>query len=449
MSTAMPASSEWVFDEETFLKKIPFHVVPTNLEGAYSVVPPSDDFDPNTASPSELIKNGILWRRPTASDPPALQEAWNKLFSRQWLAKDRAVPVFQPQVGRTHVLKQPLRKVTDTTYVNYVWSGAATLSGGPYTGAVGMWSLPTVIRAPWPKSASNSIDAGLGIAYDSCSWVGLDGYNVDVTTSTDVLQSGVEQWVDNNGDPHYQAWYCWFANNGKQPPRYVDSVPISTVPVTAGDEIFVSAQYIGKTAGYLWLANRTTGKHFAIVLAPPPTATFSGESVEWIMEDPDFGEDATSLARFSTVTFTSAIACTAAGGTNNPENCDIVNIETTLERVLTSTSIGNYTTTINCVSDGLLSYDDAGTYGNVSDPAIVGFSGWWDFKSLFAGKNLAGQGRIYAVNQQGQLLSYGDNGGAGNVANPEIVGLDGWLVFKSLFGGANLAGQGRIYAVYE
>jgi hypothetical protein len=45
----------------------------------------------------------------------------------------------------------------------------------------------------------------------------------------------------------------------------------------------------------------------------------------------------------------------------------------------------------------LLSYGDAGTPGNVSAPVVVGFGGWLDFKFLFAGRNVAGQDRIYAV----------------------------------------------------
>jgi hypothetical protein len=45
----------------------------------------------------------------------------------------------------------------------------------------------------------------------------------------------------------------------------------------------------------------------------------------------------------------------------------------------------------------LLSYGDTGTPGNVSDPVIVGFGGWTDFRFLFAGRNLAGQDRIYGV----------------------------------------------------
>jgi hypothetical protein len=70
------------------------------------------------------------------------------------------------------------------------------------------------------------------------------------------------------------------------------------------------------------------------------------------------------------------------------------------------------------------------------------------FKFLFGGWNAAGQRRIYAVNEQGQLLSYTDDGTAGNVSDPAIVGFGGWTDFKFLFAGRNAAGQDRIYAVY-
>ena len=49
----------------------------------------------------------------------------------------------------------------------------------------------------------------------------------------------------------------------------------------------------------------------------------------------------------------------------------------------------------------LLSYGDAGTPGNVSDPVVVGLGGWQDFKFLFSGVNVSGENRIYAVNQNG------------------------------------------------
>ena len=78
----------------------------------------------------------------------------------------------------------------------------------------------------------------------------------------------------------------------------------------------------------------------------------------------------------------------------------------------------------------LLSYGDNGTPGNVSDPVVVGFGGWADFKALFTRGD-----RIYAVDQGGQLLSYGDNGNPGNVSSPVVVGFGGWGDFRALFAG--------------
>jgi hypothetical protein len=100
-------------------------------------------------------------------------------------------------------------------------------------------------------------------------------------------------------------------------------------------------------------------------------------------------------------------------------------------------------------SGELLSYGDDGSPGNVSAPVTVGFGGWLDFTFLFAGQNALGENRIYAVNQSqnGQLLSYGDDGSPGNVSAPVTVGFDDWLDFRYLFAGRNLAGANRIYAV--
>lgn len=98
-------------------------------------------------------------------------------------------------------------------------------------------------------------------------------------------------------------------------------------------------------------------------------------------------------------------------------------------------------------SGQLLAYADPATQGGVSNPVVVGFGGWSDFKFLFAARDATGQDRIYAVNTNGQLLSYGDAGTPGNVSSPITVGFGGWLDFKFLFGGRNASGEDRIYAV--
>ncbi len=343
MSTPVRMPSQWNFDEPAFLAKIPYPVTRTTMEGVFSANAPPDSFNPNTASETDLIKNGILWRRPTATDNPALKQAWDKVFSRKWLAADRIIPIMEPQVGRKRVLNKTSKKATNGTYLFPGWSGAVATTGAPFTGAIGYWYVPTVSKAPESPSSPPSYDSTIGVAYDSSSWIGLDGFLV----TNDVLQAGIEQSIDTKGNPHYVAWYEWYGPIGP-PPAYVDQVNITNLPISPGNEIYVSVQYVGKTGGSIYLGNVTTGKHFSITIAPPSGASFSGNSAEWIMEDPDGGEATnTSLARFTPVTFTSALACSASGTVYNPESQNICNIQANNGKVLTSTTVGQNTATIS------------------------------------------------------------------------------------------------------
>ena len=55
---------------------------------------------------------------------------------------------------------------------------------------------------------------------------------------------------------------------------------------------------------------------------------------------------------------------------------------------------GTFAVQVETIAAGqLLSYGDTG----VSDPVVVGFDDWQSFKFLFAGKNVAGENRIYAL----------------------------------------------------
>ncbi len=136
-----------------------------------------------------------------------------------------------------------------------------------------------------------------------------------------------------------------------------------------------------------------------------------------------------------------------AGGTNDAFNqfsgSGVVNAVSAVDLLLMDV-IGY---DLGTIPGQLLSYGDAATPGNVSDPTVVGFGGWADFRFLFGGRDQTGQDRIYAVNPSGQLLSYGDSGALGNVSNPMVVGFGGWTDFKFLFGGRDQTGQDRIYAV--
>ncbi len=60
----------------------PDELIPTSLPGVFTYPAPPADFDPNTASPEELIKYGFP-PRPGEKADPALRAAWERISSRK------------------------------------------------------------------------------------------------------------------------------------------------------------------------------------------------------------------------------------------------------------------------------------------------------------------------------------------------------------------------------
>jgi len=319
---------------EIFAKKLPFPIIPTNIEGAYTSPAWPADFDLSTASSTELMRHGVFFRRPGPEDDPRLVEAWKQATSRVWRAEDRIIPVMEVQTGKSH-LRGPVRRGEDGTYYGGGWSGGAVR--GKWSGVVGQWKVPSVYKPKEP--------AGMSGGWTSSSWVGLDG----AYSSNDVLQAGVAQQVDSHGNPSYVAWYEWWAPPQAGSPPYVWQVNITNFPVSAGDVMFVSAQYVGTTAGHLWFMNVTTGKQFSMTLSPPPGATFDGESAEWIMECNDGAEPAASLPGFSAVDFTGCVACGPNTASVTPQDGDTFVIEGAQGQSLTQTTLGDGTVTIDFI----------------------------------------------------------------------------------------------------
>lgn len=104
------------------------------------------------------------------------------------------------------------------------------------------------------------------------------------------------------------------------------------------------------TAGYIQFTNLTTGKHFSMIMAPPWGVSFSGNTVEWIMEAPDFGLPNSALPRFSPVDFTQVqaggdIGLISGEPQNNGSIFNIVYNNTTY----TSAAVGTDAVTIQYV----------------------------------------------------------------------------------------------------
>jgi hypothetical protein len=316
---------------EALRRQLPFELHPTNLPGALTPPAPPDSLDPHRASAASLVKHGILWKRPQRGDDPRLIRVWETAFSRSWRAQDRIVPHLEPQKGKIHILRN-LRKLAETGYTSGNWSGG--VMQGQWATALGFWHIPSVSKPPEPQGTEGG--------WNSSSWVGMDGFG-----SNDVLQAGIQQRVAANGQAQYVAWYEWYAPPQPKSPGYIWQTNISNFPVSPGQQVYCSVQYINnKTAGYLYFANESTGQHFSVALLPPPGANFNGDSMEWIMEAPDGGEPVSSLPNFTPVQFTTALGCNANGSlVGNPMHGDYINIVYN-NKVLTSVALANDAVTV-------------------------------------------------------------------------------------------------------
>jgi hypothetical protein len=340
MSTT-DVQTQLAHDEHAFRQKFPA-LIPTNLKGAYAMPGPPDNFDPNTATEAELIKHGVFWPRPRATDHPFLKRAWETLYSPkrkiEWIA-----PRLEPQVGKTHISRKPLRQVAEGNFVNTAWSGAGIRGGGPWNRVFGQWVIPSVSQPSEPQ--------GLEGGWNSSSWVGLDGFDLDIV-SNDVLQAGVEQSVDAQGNASFVAWFEWFAPEQSGSPGYIFQVNVPGVAVGPGQMVFCLVNYIalfpvGNFGNVIFL-NMMTNQAFGVLLAPPPGATASGNTIEWIMEAPDGGEPISALPRFTPVVFLPALG-NGANGVADPANGDTVNIEDDSGTLLTSVTVAPAITVIDFI----------------------------------------------------------------------------------------------------
>jgi hypothetical protein len=211
------------------------------------------------------------------------------------------VPRIEPQIGTTHALGQRRSLMQRgreflglSAKRSRNWSGAV-VQAGKWSGVAGAWRIPAVTV---PGGSTQR-------AFNSTSWVGIDGAN-----SQDLLQIGVRQSVDESG-PAYYAWYEWFAPSLDGTSIY--EMKIYDVEVAAGDDIECTVFYWmdrNRTFGNVKLKNNRSGQIFSLNLAPPKGARCEGGSVEWVMESPNNAE--TPLPWFGKLVFTGAVGIDVA-----------------------------------------------------------------------------------------------------------------------------------------
>jgi hypothetical protein len=264
----------------------PVDLSPRSRSGASSIRPALEG-DPMQISDSELRGRGY----PPRPDPGAAPEAY-----ASWLkAVTRAVTVIAPQnVVRTDRVHGPARLKKEAESIrngpasSTNWSGfVATGNPGTYNLLAGDWIVP-------------SVSGEYGISAYSSLWIGLDGWldgrgNHCTKTTCDVVQDGTEQDVLNYyffgirwEVSVYYPWAELFPDSERQLPNF---------QVSPGDQIFSEVWFDGSN-GWFYLENVSKSTSIeayeplksALAQAPGSTATFVGNSAEWIMERPTLSD---------------------------------------------------------------------------------------------------------------------------------------------------------------
>ncbi|HEY0777258.1 MAG TPA: G1 family glutamic endopeptidase, partial [Gemmatirosa sp.] len=325
----------------------------TNLPGVFTKVRGENQTaDPLSIAP--LIHSTLLARLQT-SETPAARSFRERVLARRWRPEDQIVPVLASRLGVTHQLTARV-ELADTAFISNNWAGSTI--PGTWDNATGIWRVPTVDRPSTPQGSSGG--------WNSSSWVGIDG----TYGSNDVLQAGVQQAVSGGGDASYVPWFEWFVPNQSGPPSYIFQTNIADMRIDPGDEVFCLVQYVGRQ-GEVLFGNVDRGHYVSLVLAPPPGASFSGNSAEWIVEAPNAGEPTTSLPRFTPVVFSTAVATNPLGTDGNPANGDTTNISR-FGAPLTSVSLRQHALEIDYQAPGWLHNLPSAAVGAV--PAALGTS---------------------------------------------------------------------------
>jgi hypothetical protein len=251
------------------------------FQGAQSIRPALSG-DPAIPSQEALIAAGYPLRPPVGS--PGYSE-WLNVVSRP--SRMLAAKLIQ-----TTTFHGPAQNATPQTFnsssgTSGNWSGFVLNQGGvPYTFAEAKWTTPTLAYKTGFKMAE---------------WVGLDGYGTN-----DVVQDGTSAvgncfgYMCAGWAASYYAWIEYFPNS---------EVQISNFSVARGDELFAeawegdSAGNLNPSGGYGWfyVYNYRTGVTYQGAIAKPGNApAFSGGTAEWIVEDPNSGQNLLPLPNYQT-----------------------------------------------------------------------------------------------------------------------------------------------------
>ena len=250
----------------------------TNFPEVTTVLTPTANFDPSSASDADIAANGFP-PRPDKQRSPGAFAAWQRAVTSNAV---RVVPILRRTNIRHGVNRS--RGVTDSTALSDNWSGYVLLnsvtsySTNSFDVILGNWVVPKAQQAIGTCTAA--------MAYSS-TWIGIDG-----AASSDVLQAGTESDASCGGSitqPLYDAWYEWYPDN---------EVVISNFAVSGGDDVYVQVWSTGPSAGHAYMINYTTDQTVNLSFSAPAGVSLVGNSAEWIVERPTVNGSLPALTNY-------------------------------------------------------------------------------------------------------------------------------------------------------
>lgn len=354
------------FDEAAFRGKMPFALRATRTPRAFRVPLPRPGFEPGRATAEELRALGMRWRRSVANRNPVAAALWRRVEAHRFTEGD--------DDGAPARWMPPMHRATppEGGGTDYNWAGPV-LPSGNWTGIISSWVVPTLSAPAQPATTITYPNGESFTGWWVSSWVGLDGYQF--INSNDLLQIGVMQQIDTQGNAFAWGWYEWWVLGAPAaviatfPFVNAQAIPQQTFAVNPGDEVIAAVSYAtdsagNVTGGQVTLSNVTqpTANFYSRVLPKPTGAQANGACAEWIVECPGggetglYGQPVYSLANFGSIDFSAALACNCSGDLSDivwgdPTTASIVNLETggTPPTVLTATTVGTGTATVSFV----------------------------------------------------------------------------------------------------
>lgn len=268
----------------------------TNLPGVLAYTQPPSDFDPLTASDAAVAQYGFP-PRPDPQSAPGAYALWQKLVSTS------QTRITNPDLQPTKTYHLPAQNLSSqgeiaangaASYTSSNWSGYA-ISAANGTFNVNNAAVYAEYVVPIAQQAFGVCSGSWDY---SAQWIGFDGFQ-----SNDVLQAGTEADAYCSGGTtttSYLALYEWYPSG---------PVAIANLKVKPGDVMGLEVWYTATwPSGHLYFINYTTQKSAAIGFDPPPGTSFTGNSVEWIVERPSLGASYATLTNYVAAPFNNAYA---------------------------------------------------------------------------------------------------------------------------------------------